>query len=100
MVDGVRHSQYYFRKVLMALCDLLDILLQFLDHRAAVTSDTSNMTRGKLRYIVFVANIEALFFARWNLVSCRTNPTFSLAITCRDRGFVCHSLFIWMSVSL
>lgn len=84
----------------MAFCDILGILLQFLDHRAAVTSSTSNVTRGKLRCIVFVADIEALFFACWNLVSCGTNRAVSLAIMCRDRGFVCHSLFFWTSVSL
>ena len=84
----------------MAFCDILGILLQFLDHRATVMSDTSNMTRGNLRCIVFVADIEALFFACWKLVSCGTNPAISLAIMCRGRGFVCHSLFFWTSVSL
>jgi hypothetical protein len=44
----------------MAFCDILGILLQFLDHRATVMSNTSNITRGKLRCIVFVADIEAL----------------------------------------
>jgi len=50
----------------MAFCDILGILLQFLDYRATVMSDNSNMTRGRLRCIVFVADIEVLFFVCWN----------------------------------
>jgi len=45
----------------MAFCDILGILLQFLDHRAAVIANTSDVTRGKLRCIVLLQILRPYF---------------------------------------